>query len=237
MNPDTIDLIYQNESVEGVAIFNSAGELIENQLSYNEDSVTKIAQTMLGINQALTDADRFLKGFLIKSETTTLQICIFDDFLLIMALSDPHAADTLEKAVRSIFGKASSSNSAPAHVIPETSNQKTTTNTVQAEQVVQQEPQPVTPEPAGEEIVDGIKLDDYKPKLMTLLKRVAPGNVAEKIINEAMTANAIGADTPTLTIGQAITVGESAVSKIPNAGKRKLVNKEFQLLIYSISKH
>ena len=52
MDPEIIDLIYQNDEVVGVAVFSKTGDLIENQLSINDESISVVAQTISGIASA-----------------------------------------------------------------------------------------------------------------------------------------------------------------------------------------
>ena len=57
MDPEIIDLIYQNDEVVGVAVFSNTGDLIENQLSINDESISVVAQTISGIASALHNAE------------------------------------------------------------------------------------------------------------------------------------------------------------------------------------
>jgi len=215
MDLDLIDLVYRNDEVEGVAVATATGEIIENQLAVTGHSVQTIGNSIVAIAQGLAGAKRKLRGFLLRSETTTLQVCVFDDFIVFIQLSEPFSATKVEKSVRSIFGGVNQQTQTPAAAITEAAE-------TQAEQ-------------AWEPPADHIPIADFSDKLSTLLKRVAPSNVASKMISEGF--NAAGVDistTDTIAKQEAIDIGSDIIEKIPNASRRKIIIKEYDTITKSL---
>lgn len=218
MNQDLIDLIYHNEEVEGVAISSSNGAVIENQLALTDSSLEAIAVTVAKIKLGLSDAKRHLKGFLFRSNSSILQVCIFDEYVVFVQLVEPYSAVKIERSIRSIFGEHSG----------ETETQTQQINATQ-ERVEQYEK--VIAEPPA----DHIKLDDFITKLKTLLKRVAPGGVADNMINQGCAAaNVDLSSTETIAKSDAIDLGQTVIGKIPNASRRKIILKEYETVITSL---
>jgi len=231
MDEEIIDLIYQNEEVEGIAIFSPSGEVIENQLALTEDSVAVVSKTVANINTALDSADRRLKGFLLKSEKVRMQICILDDVILLLQLSEEFSANDLEKKIRSIMSgvniKTPSTPQLPPDPVPQEAR---------AQFITSVEPQndthTTTLDPKIEE--NQIDFAEFKSKLTKLIKRVAPGGIAEKMINEAILSENIDSTTVFINKDAASALGEKVVAKIPNASRRKMIAKEYQILTKSL---
>ena len=214
MDPEIIDLIYQNDEVVGVAVFNAAGALIDNQLSINDESIAVVAQTISGITSALGAAERQLKGFLLQSSAVTLQVCVVSDFILVMQMAEDFSANKVEQSVRSIFSGIAPTDPTPSPVpaIPE-------------------QAQAAASEPAG----DQIDVADFKSQMRQLLKRVAPGAIADKMINDVFSAEGVDASAASIPKEQAIGLGSQIVAKIPNKSRRKMIENEYALLIKQLS--
>ena len=222
MDSEFIDLIYQNDEVVGVAVFTSTGELVENQLSVNDASIIVVSQTISNITSALAEAERDLRGFLLKSAAITLQICVVSDYILVMQLAEEFSANKVEQSIRSIFTGMAPTQASPA--------------TVDSQPIAQAaEPVAVAAEQPSEPLEDQIDFYAFKAKLLQLLKRVAPGGIAEKMINETFAAEGVDTALPSMSKDVAIALGAKTVAKIPNKGKRKLIEKEYQLLVQQAS--
>jgi len=101
-----VDALYQNEEVEGVAIFTHSGEIIENQLILTESSLRILSETVAKITTGLQAGNRKLKGFLIKSPTRVFLICILDNYIITLHLGDDYSASKIDKNVRSLMENA-----------------------------------------------------------------------------------------------------------------------------------
>ena len=217
---DLIDLIYSNEEVEGVAVTSITGDtIIENQLTITDNSLQTISTTVERIKTGLIGAKRKLNGFLFRSENTILQVCVFSEYMIFVQLNESGSASKVEKSIRSIFGqyRERSQVSAPEE------NREVAGQETQAEEVSEEPP------------ADHINLEDFASKLKNLLKRVAPGGVAEKMINAGFTEAKIDiASMKTIAKSDAIALGESVIGKIPNASRRKIILKEYETITSSL---
>ena len=220
MDPEIIDLIYQNDEVVGVAVFSKTGDLIENQLSINDESISVVAQTISSIASALHNAERELKGFLLQSTAVTLQVCVVSDFILVMQMAEEFSANKVEQSVRSIFTGIVPTDPTPSPV-----------PAVSEEVVNAAASEPVESQPAGNQI----DVADFKSQMRHLLKRVAPGPIAEKMITDTFTAEGIDTSATSIPKEQAIELGAKVVEKIPNKSRRKMIENEYALLIKQLS--
>ncbi len=220
MDLELIDLVYRNDEVEGVAIATATGEIIENQLAATGNSVQNIGSTIATIAQGLAQAKRKLRGFLLQSDTTILQVCVFEDFIVFIQLNEPFSATKVEKSVRSIFGGVNERAQTPQAAITEAA----ITKAAETEAAKAAEP------PA-----DHIALGSFADKLSTLLKRVAPSNVASKMIKDGFNAADVDiATTDTIAKQKAIDIGATIIEKIPNASRRKIIIKEYDTITKSL---
>ena len=233
MNADVIDLIYQNEEVIGLAVFSREGTLIENQLSIDENSLTIVAKTIAHIAGGLGRANRILKGFMLKSDRLTLMISVFDDSILLLELSSPFSADKIEKNLRSLIsGSTSLVGSLPQAAQPSQPAQSPVMQVGAA--AVADEPKKlpvITPEAeVALPPANLISFPEYKSSIAKLMKRVAPGGVADKMIAEVLAAASVDMNSKDIDRDLAIHLGEQIVAKIPNAGRRKMIAKEYHML-------
>lgn len=275
MNPDIIDLIYQHEEVEGIAVFSIDGALQENQLTINQESTFVVFNVIEKIRADLLKADRKLKGFLLKSEKLTIQICILEEYLLILQLAEPYSATSIENKIRSVFKEqqvpTSVLRAAPAQpnversvALPPISGVSIENNTI-TQPLIQEANKPSTIRSAHvplEQIhpkltqkvtintaeipptpkqntqvpaeVEQIVFSDFKTKIIQLLKRVAPNAIAQKMLLDVVKAENIDLNIVSIDKPLALAIGEKAIAKIPNAGKRKLIIKEYQSFIKTL---
>jgi len=228
MDTDIIDLIYQNEEVEGIAVFATNGEVIENQLALTEESVKTVSQHVADIAAGLDAAGRTLRGFILKSDSITYQICVFDHVILLLHLTGDYSANKVELSVRSIIGEVfNTPETAQPEPINTVSSGISQLPPIEKQQSLQPETvQDVVAEPTE----DQMGFADFKLQLSKLIKRVAPSGVADKMINDTLTEASI--DPSSINIGKetAIELGNKVVAKIPNASRRKMIAKEFKML-------
>lgn len=211
MDSDLIDLIYQNEAVEGIAIFDANNNLVENQLSLNLNKATAIAATLVKLKNGLNNAGREMRGFLIKTSSILLLVNMYSDKLILLEISEGFSVNEVEGNLRSILGEATDQpvvKTLPAHP---------------AQQAA------VTP--AEEEMVDGIDLADFKSSLSKLLKTVAPGKLAETMINKAMNEMGIDEQAVQLPQDQATKLGYEVIARVPNKARRKIIENEYTTML------
>ena len=221
MDSDIIDLIYQNDAVEGLAIFDENNQLVENQLSLTLNKVLAISATLHKLQKGITNAGRELRGFVIKSGSYLLLVCMSPDLLIILELSPGYSVNEVDSNVRSIIGGASPRTQQPA----------------QPAQPVAQQPLPAQPvaqqpaQPAASQMIDGIDLNDFKANLSKLLKTVAPGKLADTMISSAMADMGIDENAVQLPQQQATELGYSVIEKIPNKARRNIIKNEYTKLL------
>ena len=171
MHSELIDLLYENDAVEGVALFQT-GQLAENQLALSEASVTQICSCIYEIQQGLADAGRKMQGFLIKNSKYLLQAFLHNDLVILLQVTPSYSPEQTYQALSSQLGKTSSPSLPPA-----------------AEQTQKPAAEKVAVETAVvEEADDSSHIDwsEFQQKLSSLIKRVAPGGVAKSMISAAI---------------------------------------------------
>ena len=218
MDSDIIDLIYQNDAVEGLAIFDENNQLVENQLSLTLNKVLAISATLHKLQKGITNAGRELRGFVIKSGSYLLLVCMSPDLLIILELSPGYSVNEVDSNVRSIIGGASPRTQQPA--------QPAAQQPLPAQPVAQQPAQP-----AASQMIDGIDLNDFKANLSKLLKTVAPGKLADTMISSAMADMGIDENAVQLPQQQATELGYSVIEKIPNKARRNIIKNEYTKLL------
>ena len=207
-----IDLFYQNDSVEGVAVFSSAGQLIENQLALGESTLEKVGVSIARIRNDLSVAERQMFGFALKAEKILLQIIIHDEQIILLQLTPDSDLNEVYLKIVSALGKLGGSQS------------KKPTLPAPPESTPQQ---PAETAAAPEAAPGSLLWSDYEPVLLKLLKSVAPGGLAKKMLTDGAAEVGYSPDSGVLTLDEAALVGQAAVNKIPNAARRKIVMKEF----------
>ncbi len=218
MDSELIDLIYQNEDVEGAAIFDANNQLVENQLSITLNKVMTIAETLLDLRHSLMKARREMLGFLIKSDKILLHVAIFPNMLIVLELSSGASINSVDKKLRSLIG---SGQDAPAKKV-----QPSIPVAFQPEQQVQHLNTAALPS-----VADGVDFVDFKLRLSKLLKAIAPGKVAEGMISSAMKDMDIEPSTLALAKPTATELGYNVIAKIPNKARRKIIENEYKSLL------
>lgn len=231
MDEEIIDLIYQNEDVEGVAIFTRAGELIESQLSIMEEALQVVSKIVVDIANAFASADRELRGFLLQSEKVTLQIFVLREAILILQLNDSFEASRIDKKIRSIFNSRTS-------VVPVVASPVFSAVEMPADPVelnLDPEPVPVPiPLPDSEPPEDTSEYIDFvafQARLRELLKGVAPEKVTNDMIEATLLKNKVESSYAILEKREAFNLGQQVIDKIPNEEKRKTLSQDYQKLV------
>jgi len=212
MDSDLVDLIYQNEAVEGVAIINASNEVEENQLSIRASKVNAIATTLLKLKKGLNDAGREMRGFLIKSDSILLMANMTSEKLILLELSEGSSVNEVERSLRSILGDAVAQ---PVLAEP-----------------AQSEPVAQAALPAVDKVEEeGIDLADFKNSLAKLLKTVAPGKLADGMISKALKDMGIDETAVQLPQDQATKLGYEVIAKVPNKARRKIIENEYTSML------
>ncbi|MGJ8676545.1 MAG: hypothetical protein ACSHX0_03415 [Akkermansiaceae bacterium] len=213
MHTELIDLLYENEAVEGVALFKDTGDLLESHLALSESSVIQICASLVSMKFGLAEASRAMKGFVIKTEKYTLQAYIYKDLLILLQVNPSYALDKTYLKIQSQLGDQAKS---PAALPRNSGVTITESDVATTENVTIDEPM--------------VQWADFKQKLATLIKRVAPSGVANKMIAASATAVGVSDEIGQIPLETAIKVGQDVVAKIPNASRRKLIEKEYNIL-------
>ena len=205
---ELIDLVYENEEVESLAIADLDGGIIENQLILTTESASVVAKTVSSLYHSLTAGKRSLNGLMFKTGSLILQVCIFETCIVLVQLDPRASANETEKNIRSVFG----SFSLPATSIgkPESGKNTSTEN----------DPSDHTKE---ESLEGHINFQDFYSVFTALLKRVAPNGEAEKLINEKFFHLEIDVElTETIFKEDALLLGREIINKIHDEGSRSI---------------
>lgn len=228
MDSELIDLIYQNEEVEGVAIFDGNNQLVENQLSITLVKVMAIAETLHNLRSSLMQAGREMLGFLIKSDKSLLHVTMFPNMLIVLELSKVSSVNALDKKIRSVVGTGQVATNTPVQPSLPAAKKPVALPAAQPAQ----SSQPLQPVATSQPVIaDGIDFVDFKFSLSKLLKTIAPGKVADGMINSAMKDMGIEPDTVQLAQPTATKLGYKVIEKIPNKARRKIIENEYKTLI------
>lgn len=236
MYAEVIDSLYENDTVEGVALFNDHGDLVENQLALGEEAVKKIGLSLNRIRAGLLNSAREMNGFLLKTDKYLLQAIIHQDVLVLLQVDPSSSSNQNYLIVKSQFGdRPVISTPKPTPVEknifkPIQPKVDAAVTQVRKPQVVTSIPKPVQ-EPVQESAGPIVDWAEFRSSLSSLIKRVAPSGVANKMISNASIEAGITVDQETVELPKAVSIGTSVVAKIPNASRRKLIEKEYLLMI------
>ncbi len=219
MNATELDKFYSLGNVEGLAFIDANQVLVENQMLVSEEVASALAYSFSGIFGGLAAARRPCKGFLVRtSKNQFLGLPVLTG-IVILQLNPADEVDKYFREAVSIIGTQTGS---------EIAEISTSTTVVQpalpGQQVVAQAQ--AQPEAGGD--LAGI-YNDFISSLSKALIKVAPQNVTKKILAQAHEQVLEGASAPA-SKEQIYAIGQHAVSAVPNAGRRKLVEKELELI-------
>lgn len=213
MHNELIDILYEHETVEGLALFHDSGILIENQLAISELAVIQICACIIKIRRGLAEASREMKGFVIKNSKYILQVYMHGDLLILLQVKSILSAEKTYQTLQSQLGSA----------------QTQSLNTAQKPRKSLRVVQDATITASYDEALT-IDWTDFRNKLTKIIKRIAPSGIANKMINAAMQQEGLSEQQANVSFETAFTIGNSVVAKIPNASRRKLIEKEFATL-------
>ena len=158
-----------------------------------------------------------MQGFLIKNSKYLLQAFLHNDLVILLQVTPSYSPEQTYQALSSQLGKTSSPSLPPA-----------------AEQTQKPAAEKVAVETAVvEEVDDSSHIDwsEFQQKLSSLIKRVAPGGVAKSMISAAIKEAGASEEDARIAPETAFEIGNSVVAKIPNASRRKIIEKEYQALV------
>ncbi len=213
VHSELIDLLYENDAVEGVALFHHSGELVENQLAISEASVTQVCSCLVNINESLAAAGRTMQGFVIKNTKYLLQALLYNDLVILLQLTPSFSPEKTYQSINSQLGRASASAAVPVLQQRQEGTQETVTKEEEVASVLM------------------VNWFEFQQQLSSLIKRVAPSGVATSMITTAIKDAEISADLAQIPLEKATEIGSAVVTKIPNASRRKIIEKEYQLLV------
>jgi len=243
MDEQTLDLIYDNAEVASVAVLNYSGNLLENHLPVLESELSVVIGTVFEIYNGFNTAGRQVLGFVLKSDRMTLLISFFEEAVVIIEVVGKCSLNALDKKLRSTLGSLSLApatrpvitsqitdavNRVTPITRPITSSVAQVTPAVTLA-TVQQGIGKITPQGSGE-VVD---VSVLRTDLVKLLKKVAPGGLAEKMVNDAFALKSVDLESTSIDKLKALEVGHEVVNKIPNKSRRKMIAKEFEVLAKS----
>jgi len=222
MHDALIDALYENESVEGIALFNDSGELLENQLALNEASVIQICACITQLKFGLASALRIMQGFVLQTNEYTILTVVNNDMLILLQVTKGHSLNNVHEKVRSQLGIIDSSAGKPKLILPTRNMDATQQQTVQA----------TTQQPAAAQQPSNLtSWSSFHKTLTSLLKPIAPKAIANKMVDSAAAELGIEKSDSDIPIETALSIGAAVVNGIPNASRRKLIQKEYDIII------
>lgn len=225
IDDQTLDLIYEVSGVGSLAIINHQGELYDNQLPILEDQLSAIITSVMTVHNDFLAAGRDVRGFTLKSESMTLMVAFFDNIVLIIEVLEPCSLNAMNGSLNSIFSRnVSGVKSAP---ITTATLQTSPVTTAAATGTATSATQSTAESPAGENNID---FATFKTSLTKILKKVAPANLAEKMITDTLTVRGVDPSATLIDRKEAVKLGFEVISKIPNKKRKKLIENEFTLL-------
>ncbi len=241
MTTSDLEKFYSLGNVEGLAFVDTNNVLVDNQMIVSGEVATILAQSFGSIFSGLAKARRPCKGFLIRtSKHQFLGVPVMTG-LVILQLNPAEKIDAHFSEAISIVGSQTGHELADAGIQTQAqpANVQNFPQPARPGQAVAQpvQPaqasQPAQPVAAQPETVDPGQLaaifQEYTVALGKTMARVAPQNVAKKLVKDAQ-ATVLGANGVPSTKEQIIAIGQQAASLVPNAGRRKLVETELNLL-------
>ena len=225
MYKEIVDIIYENEGVEGIAIFNDLGNLVVNQLALNEEALVKIGASLTSIRSGLEGVSREILGFVLKTDNYLLQAIIQKEVTFLLQITPGYSVTETYSSVKSQIGMR--------HSAPASSTNTLSPQTQELPAIVKAEPAKAEPVKEVEEVEDGSVIDwqEFRNSLLLLIKRVAPSGVANKMITAASVEFGILAEQEVVSFDKANAIGLKVVNKIPNASRRKLIANEYEIMV------
>jgi len=217
MYKEIVDVIYENEGVEGIAIFNDLGNLVVNQLALNEEALVKVGTSLTNVRSGLAGVSREVLGFVLKTDDYLLQAIIQKEVTFLLQITPGYSVAEIYSSVKSQMGiKQAALAPSPNALSPQ----------------AQTQPTPAKVE-LVKEVEEGAVIDwqEFRGSLMLLIKRVATSGVANKMITAASVELGILAEQEVVTFDTANAVGQKVVNKIPNASRRKLIANEYEIMV------
>jgi len=214
MDISLLDLLYDNLDISSVAVTSRDGMILENQLDIPDPSLKKIAIRVAELKMSLSQSQRMLRGFVIKTEEAAIQACLFDSFFIFVKMDNEFSAQLIEKNVRSIFDNE--------EYLPHTT--------------------PVKGEPAeaglsldaisvSDESLDGyVSLKQYVAQLTNFLCQVENLQYVNENIANAVSEMAYAEGIKKITANDAIIIGKKAIKNSSSNRNRKILDKEFKVI-------
>ena len=228
MHDALIDALYENESVEGIALFNDSGELLENQLALNEASVIQICACITQLKFGLAGALRIMQGFVLQTNEYTILTVVNNDMLILLQVTKGHSLNNVHEKVRSQLGIMDSSAGKPRLNLP-TRNMDATQQ--QMVKTTTQQPAAAQQPATAQQPSNLTSWSSFHKTLTSLLKPIAPKAIANKMVDSAAAELGIEKSDSDIPIETALSIGATVVNSIPNASRRKLIQKEYDLII------
>lgn len=205
MDTADIEKLYDQTNANGLAIASPHGEIIENQLFVDGDGAVKLASAYAQIFGGLASVGRMVSAFVLNCSKGKYVGVPSGDHILILEISANQSLDEVMAGLSSVVGVAG-----PATAMPAASGGTTS----HAEAAPTSQAATLWPE--------------LRADLVRVMSRVAPRNLAEKIIKEAEVSVTKG-DAVT-RMDQIFEIGRRATLNVPNPSRRKLVEKELGIL-------
>lgn len=211
-------MFYSLGNVEGLAFVNGDDVLEENQLLVSTEIAEALTRSFVSIFTGLKGSGRSCRGFLLKTSKYQFLGIPVPTGAVVLQLDPAQDVDEFFRQAGSIIG---SSPGAPpvAPPLAQPARPGHTTSVVTSSVAVQ----------ADDGAGVGDVWEEFSIALTKALGRVAPVNLAKKLVSNAASRVLGGALVPS-SLGQIYAIGQVAISAVPNAGRRKLVEKELTII-------
>ena len=257
MSPNDIEKFYDLGNVEGIAFINADNVLEENQMLLSAEVAAALGHSFSTIFSGLRTSGRVCRGFLIRTNKYQFLGLPVPTGTVVLQLDKSQDVDAYYRQAASIIGMQGSTAAAAPASVAETQSPSAVPTPSAFQPVVNNNPTLVTPaqpqprqlntqaqpmqptlpgqqqpvpqqQQLGEAEISAI-WNDFSGSLSKALARVAPQNLAKSLVSKA-SAKVLGGAAMPSSLDQIAAIGQIAVSSVPNAGRRKLVEKELQII-------
>ncbi len=231
MTLSELEKFYQLGNIDGLGFVNYDGLLVEDQLVLSTAAAQVVARSFHEIHKGLRESNRPCRGFLLKlSEHQFVSVAVTGGTLILQLNPSQPINQFFEQALTMVSYHQSGPVAISAS--PEVAGL--------SQQQQPQQPQIAQPsQPDSPQIAvvpdEGLEMtwQDFQASLKKALGKVAPSGLVKKLQNDAIEAAGVPPDT-TPTLQQMRIIGSNAMNLVPNKGRRKLVEKELNIVFENL---
>ncbi len=200
----------------GALLMNEDGDIVENQLPLSDEKAAQVIAPLWSILMGLKKSGRHVKSLHTSSGSHHYSTYMLEDgSYLAIRFADSYNPDDVSKRVTEVRESLKScvaDFTESLFVNPVDKSKKLPTS----------DETPAKTQPADPET------KDYLKALSSMMSRIAPAGQALVMLNRALETNEC--DRETLQKSNFLAIGKTLVESVPNKGRRKMIQKEFDII-------